>query len=89
MDLKPGETARVNVHTDRRNFRLAVAVSPGRRVRTAAGVFDCLLFNPSAGSPLGTVLLSKDKDRLPVVIRARLSGIAVTAYLRRVGKETR
>jgi hypothetical protein len=52
LDLGPGDTVRVNVHADRRNYRLTVAVTAGHKVRTPAGRFDCLSLNPNVGSPL-------------------------------------
>jgi len=89
LDLKPGDTVRARVHADRRNYQLSVAVTARRRVRTPAGLFNCWQLSPSAGSPLGTVMLSTDPDRVPVVIRARFGGMAVNAYLRRTAKETK
>jgi hypothetical protein len=89
LALEAGDTVRVRVHTDRKNYPLSVAVGARRSVRTGAGRFDCLPLTPSAGSPLGSVLLSSDSDRLPVVIRARFGGIAVSAHLRRTAKEAK
>ncbi len=89
LDLKAGDTVRARVHADRRNHVVSVAVAGRRQIRTPAGVFDCWLLNPSAGSPLGTVLVSAERDRVPVMIRARFGGMVVSAYLRHNAKEAR
>ena len=52
-----------------------------------AGVYDCIAVIPKAGTPLGSVYLSDDDERLPVVLRTRISGLAVSAYLRRATGE--
>ncbi len=89
LSLKPGDTVRAQVHADRKNYPLAVAVAPRRPVRVSAGLFDCWQLSPNVGSPLGTVLLSADPDRVPVVIRARFGGMTVSAYLRRTSQEAK
>ena len=84
VPLDPGDSFRAVVHADRRTSSLRVAVRGPKRVRTSAGVFDCLALTPDAGSPLGTVWLSNDESRIPVVIRTRIGGVAISAQLRQV-----
>jgi len=87
LPVCPGETVHVNAHVDRKDYRLNVAVTGARRVRTPAGLFNCRVLSPNAGAPLGMVCLSDDEDRLPVVIRTRFGGASVSAVLRKVSTE--
>jgi hypothetical protein len=80
-----GETVRANVHDSRKTYRLQATTTGARQVSVPAGVFDCLVVNPRAGTPLGSVYISDDRERLPVVIRTRFGGLVVSAYLRSVG----
>ncbi len=79
-----GETLVAAVHDSRRNYLLTAVVSSVRRVTVPAGIFDCIAVNPRAGTPLGSVYVSTDDERLPVVIRTRFGGLIVSALLRRV-----
>lgn len=85
--INNGETLRVNVHDARKDYRLAATAGTAKRVSVPAGVFDCIAVIPKAGTPLGSVYLSDDEERLPVVLRTRISGLAVSAFLRRVSGE--
>ncbi|MEO0020240.1 MAG: DUF3108 domain-containing protein [candidate division WOR-3 bacterium] len=79
-----GETLVINSHIDRRNWQVRFITSGKQRVRTKAGEFDCLIVSPATTGPLGTVFISEDKQRLPVVIRTRAGGLTVSAYLRKI-----
>ncbi|MBM3315783.1 DUF3108 domain-containing protein, partial [candidate division WOR-3 bacterium] len=71
----------VNVHIDRKNYRVRTAVTGRKRARVPAGTFDCLVVAPSAQGPLGTVLIAEDSSRTPVVIKTRVGGLVVSAFL--------
>ncbi len=79
-----GDTVRCNLHVDRKNYRLLGAVSRTRRVRVPAGTFDCRVITPVERGPLGVVYLTDDERRIPVVIRTRFGGLAVSANLRSI-----
>jgi len=85
--LDSGDTVRARAHVDRKDYELRAAVTGSKPVRTAAGLFDCRVLVPSAGTPLGTVWLSDDAERLPVVIRTRFGGITISASLRKASNE--
>jgi hypothetical protein len=87
LTIDKGETLRVNVHDAGKDYRLAATTGAAKRVSVPAGVYDCIAVIPRAGTPLGSVCLSDDDERLPVVLRTRISGLAVSAYLRRVAGE--
>jgi hypothetical protein len=80
--LAAGETLRAAVHDSRRNYELVAGAGGVRRVSVPAGEFDCVAVNPKAGTPLGSVYLSDDDERLPVVIRTRFGGFVISALLR-------
>lgn len=79
-----GKPVVVNSHIDRRNWQVRFITSGKQRVRTRAGDFDCLIVSPTVTGPLGTVFISQDKERLPVVIRTRAGALTVSAYLRKI-----
>lgn len=79
--LRAGDTISTNVHVDQRNYRIRAAVGSPRLVRVAAGTFNCVPIYPANDGPLGLVYVSNDSRRLPVVIRTRFGGLAVTASL--------
>jgi hypothetical protein len=83
-ELVPGETLGAALHDGRKDTRLVTVVSGPREVETEAGTFDCITVSPRTRGPLGTVFISDDTERLPVVIRARFGGVVVTARLREV-----
>jgi len=82
--LEPGTVVVLNGHIDRKNYRLQARVTDYGVVRTGAGRFDCLAVSPSAAGPLGAVLVSRDSCHLPVVLRTRVAGLVVSAFLRRI-----
>lgn len=83
-NFAPGDTVRANVHTDRKDYPFVAVAGRARRVETAAGDYNCIAVTPRAQSPLGTVYISDDSERLPVVIRTRVGSLSVTAQLRAV-----
>jgi hypothetical protein len=90
IPLAPGDTAMTALHVDRRNYRLVAVARATKPVSTPAGVFDCIAIVPNAGSPLGTVYLTDDAERIPVSIRTRVGGLVVSAFLRSIpSKEER
>lgn len=82
--LRPGDTVRASVHADRKDYSLLAVASGRRPVSTPAGEFDCVAVTPRTESPLGTVYISEDSERLPVIIRTRVGSLSVTAQLRAV-----
>jgi hypothetical protein len=84
FDWNERETVSVNAHIDRRNWRLKFQVTGRQKVKTRAGEFLCLVLSPGGDGPLGTVLVSDEPRRLPVLIRTRASGLTVTAFLRNI-----
>jgi hypothetical protein len=87
LPLAPGDTVRFPVHVDRRNYALVAAVRGSKPVKTPAGTFDCISVLPRAAGPLGTVYLSSDSARVPVLIRTRIGGLGVSAWLRTVSSQ--
>ncbi len=87
IPLKPGDAVKLAIHVDRRNYQLSAVVGQSKLVTTAAGRFDCLAVTPRTSGPVGTVYLSDDSERLPVLIRTRVGGLVVTARLRHVSHE--
>lgn len=81
-----GDSVVVNAHIDKRNWRVRFVVTGTQRVKTPAGNFDCFVIAPRTTSPLGSVFLSQDESRVPVVIRTRIGGLTVSAYLKRIGR---
>ncbi len=84
LNLRAGDTVRCSLHADRRNYRLLGAVSRTRRVRVPAGTYDCRVVTPIEKGPLGLVYISDDARRMPVIIRTRFGGLAVSANLRSI-----
>jgi hypothetical protein len=82
-----GDTVSVSMHVDGKNYDLVAVGGANRRVSVPAGQFDCIAVVPNAGTPVGTVYLNRDEDRVPVVIRTRVGGLVVSAHLRKVGPE--
>jgi hypothetical protein len=87
LQLETGDTVRAALHVDRKNYALTAVAGRRRQVRTPSGDYDCIAVSPNAGTPLGTVYLSDDPDRLPAVIRTRVGGLVVAAYLREAASE--
>lgn len=81
-----GDSRIVNAHIDRRNWRICFVVNGTQYVKTPLGGFNCLVISPRTQGPLGAVFLSQDKRRLPVVIRTRIGGFTVSAYLKSIGR---
>ncbi len=84
LPLVLGDTYRVDSHTDRRNYEVEVVGARQTKLQTRAGEFDCLEVVPSAGGPLGNIYLSEEPDRVPVVIRTKVGGMLVSAFLRSI-----
>jgi len=84
VDWDNKDTLFANAHIDRRNWRIRFVVSGRKNVKTAAGEFCCLIISPDARGPLGAVYVADDQNRIPVVIRTRVSGLTVSAYLRNI-----
>ncbi len=84
IDWKSNETLFANAHIDRRNWRIRFVVSGRDRVKTPAGDFWCLIISPDVRGPLGAVYVADDASRFPVVIRTRVAGLTVSAYLRNI-----
>ncbi|MGQ9707516.1 MAG: DUF3108 domain-containing protein [bacterium] len=80
------ETIALNSHIDRRNWRVRFIHSGRQKVRTRAGEFDCLIVSPTTKGPLGTVFIEQNERHLPVVIRTRVGGLTVSAYLCNIKK---
>ncbi len=79
----------LNSHIDRQNQRLVFITTGRRMVRTGLGKFEALTISPRTSGPLGTIFLTTDSRRLPVVIRTRIGAITVSAFLARVRKTRR
>lgn len=82
VNWSEGEKRVFNAHIDRRNWRICFVVTGRQTVRTTGGAFDCLVVSPKTSGPLGAVFISEDERRLPVVIRTRVGGFTISAYLR-------
>lgn len=84
IDWDKKESLSVNAHIDRRNWQLRFRVAGKQMVKTPAGEFLCMVIKPNTDGPLGTVWLSDERARLPVLIRTKVSGLTVTASLRNI-----
>jgi hypothetical protein len=80
-ELRPGDTARVVCHADRRTQQVSVAAGQSTEVNVPAGEFECLELTPIAAGPLGSVWLAEDSARTPVRIRLRTGSLEVDALL--------
>ncbi len=83
VELEPGEVMSLYTHVDRQDYRVKVRAARSEQVRVPAGVFRCLVVVPSTAGPLGMVYLD-EQGRVPVVIRTRVAGVTVSAFLREV-----
>ncbi|MEO0069298.1 MAG: DUF3108 domain-containing protein [candidate division WOR-3 bacterium] len=81
LNWEGGKEKVLYAHIDRRNWQVSFALKGKQIVRTPAGKFHCLVVAPRTSGPLGTVFISDDARRLPVVIRTRVGGFPITAYL--------
>lgn len=81
LNWQGGKEKVLYAHIDRCNWQVSFALKGKQTVRTPAGEFNCLVVTPRTSGPLGTVFISDDERRLPVVIRTRVGGFPVTAYL--------
>jgi len=84
VDWNKRESLAVNAHIDRRNWQLKLRLTGKQKVKTAAGEFWCLVIKPDANGPLGTILVSDEPHRLPVLIRSRVGGLTIAAILRNI-----
>ncbi len=82
LDWKKEKSKVLTAHIDRKNWRLSFLVTGEEKVITPLGEFDCVVVSPQRESPIGTVFISQDRLRLPVVIRTRIGGFTATASLR-------
>jgi len=82
LKMGPGDAAKTYAHIDRKDYRVEVRAIRKVRVRAPAGEFDCIELLPTASGPMGAVYLADDSSRVPVVIKTRVGGMVVSAYLR-------
>lgn len=89
VELVVGDEFCVTSHVDKRTYDVDVSVTGRERVETRAGTYDCLVVGMSSSGPAGngTVYLSEDDQRLPVIIKTRLDFGNVTATLTSVKEE--
>jgi hypothetical protein len=83
QDLEPGDEFLVPSHVDKRNHEVEVSVGGESQVRTRLGVFDCLEveMQSTGAAGNGTILVSDDDDRVPVVIKTKMALGYITATL--------
>lgn len=89
LKLKRGDTLRVINHTDKKTYHLKIVVGGEKFITTPSGRFDCFIIRPEAKGSLGkmeklSVYLSKDKNRLPVIIKTKMFLGHITAELYRI-----
>jgi hypothetical protein len=82
LPLVTRDTVRFHVHSDRRDQSVTV-IDRGRRSLEVAGRrFRTQELAQRGPGLVGTMFLSDDEQRLPVLIRTSISGVPVTAQLR-------
>jgi hypothetical protein len=79
MPLQPGQRFFLESHDNRKNYPLRVTVLRRERIETPAGVFDCLVVEPTLRSGAFfknegklTIWLTEDDRRMPVLMRSKL-----------------
>lgn len=89
LNLKRGDTLLIINHTDKETYHLRIVVGEEESITTPLGKFDCFVIRPEAEGSLGkmkrlSVYLSKDKKRLPLIIKTEMLLGHITAELYRV-----
>lgn len=91
LNLKRGDTIWVVNHTDKETYHLRIGVREEKSVKTPLGEFACFLVSPAVegkgsfgkeGKLL--VYLSKDKRRLPLIIKTKMLLGYITAELYKI-----
>jgi|UniRef100_A0A7C6A8U1 hypothetical protein len=88
LNLKPNETLTINVHMDKKDYRLLVVTIGPMVVSTGIGKLECLMVKPKLPSQydIGTVYLTNDVLKIPAMIKKRFSFGNIVAVLTKIGR---
>ena len=84
LPLASRDTVRLHVHSDRRDQDVTLVARGYHAVETACGRFRTIEIAQRGQGIVGTMFISSDGRRLPVLIRTTISGVPLTAQLRSI-----